>query len=75
MRASRITQVLAGSAALAMLPVLWVIGTTDMPSMGSVVAAKTADTLGVWLFTWSLIAVAAAGAVGVAWTAFTSSTE
>lgn len=58
----------AGIAALALIPVAWIQGLTDIPSMSAVIAAKTADTLGVWVFTWSLIWVASAAAIGVAWT-------
>jgi len=57
----------AALAALALIPVVWIQGVIGMPTMSEVVAAKTADTLGVWLFTWSLIVIASAAAAAVAW--------
>jgi hypothetical protein len=53
--------------ALAMIPLVWIAGIVGMPTMADVIAAKTADTVGVWLFTWSLIVVASMAAIGVAW--------
>jgi hypothetical protein len=52
---------------LALVPVLWIVGMTSMPSMKAVIAAKTADTVGVWIFTWSLIWIGSAAALGIAW--------
>jgi hypothetical protein len=70
MAGRRILRALAALSALALIPVVWMQGAVDLPSMSEVVAAKTADTIGVWVFTWSLIVVASIAALGVAWAAW-----
>jgi hypothetical protein len=60
-------RVCVGIVALALVPVLWVLGLDGLPSMKAVMASKTADIAGVWIFTWALIWAGAFAAVSIAW--------
>jgi hypothetical protein len=60
-------RVFAGLVALAMVPVLWVVGLDGLPSAKAVMASKTADIAGVWIFTWGLIWAGSLAAVSIAW--------
>lgn len=67
MNENSMARTVAGVVALALVPVLWIVGMTSMPSMKAVVAAKISDTVGVWVFTWTLIWIGSAAALGIAW--------
>jgi hypothetical protein len=62
-----ILRMLAGLASLALIPVVWIQGLQTIPTLREVIAAQTADMVGVWVFTWALVVVATIAAVGVAW--------
>ena len=60
-------RVAAGVASLALIPVAWIQGYANIPTLREVIAAQTADMVGVWVFTWAPVVVATIAAVGVAW--------
>ena len=62
-----IVRVVAGIVALALVPAVWVLGIAGLPSLNAVIAARTADMVGVWIFTWSLIWITSLAGFGIAW--------
>jgi hypothetical protein len=62
-----IVRMVVGAVALAMVPVLWMLGIDGLPSRETVMASKTADIAGVWVFTWGLIWAGSLAAVAITW--------
>ena len=60
----------ARAVVVLMIPVLFVLGFDGLPSMKTVVDAQTFDTIGVWMFSWGLIWIAAFAALGILWAAW-----
>ena len=63
----QIVRMFVGVTALAMVPVLWMLGIDGLPSRATVMASRTADIAGVWVFTWGLIWAGSLAAVAIAW--------
>jgi len=59
--------------ALAMVPVLWRLGIDGLPSREAVMASRTADIAGVWVFTWGLIWAGSLAAVIITWVCWSES--
>ena len=55
---------------LVLAPVAVAFGVHGLPSFDEIRNQKTADIVGVWVMTWGLVLLAAAGAVAVAWLAW-----
>ena len=57
----------AGLVVLALVPALWGIALTDLPTMREMMASKTADIIGVWVLTWGLVWMTTIAAFAIVW--------
>jgi len=71
----RLSRILAGIVALALVPAAWVFTLNDVPSFAEIQASHTADIVGVWVFTWALTWTATICGVGIAWLCWALDTE
>jgi hypothetical protein len=62
-----IARLAAGLVVLALVPVLWGLALTDLPSMREMMASKTADIIGVWVLTWGLVWMTTIAAFAIVW--------
>jgi hypothetical protein len=66
---------IAGLVSVVQIPVLWALGMGSLPSVSAIRASKTADIIGVWIFTWGLIAFGMVAALVVGWICLSSALE
>jgi hypothetical protein len=58
--------------ALACVPILWLFATDAIPPLSVIRSQTSGNRIGPWVFTWALVLVACAAALGVAWLAYSS---